>query len=208
MSGRRGWLAAILGLVLAGYAWSGIEPVGASTWVMETIWVPAGLVVVAVSWRRFPLTTLLCVLLAVHAVALAYGGHFGYANTPLGDRVQDALSLSRNPYDRFGHFLQGFVPAIAVREVLWHLTPLRGSRALPLLTLCVCMAISAWWELLEWAGAELTDSGNPAFLGGQGDPWDTQWDMLMALIGALLSLALLSRWHDHQLRRLVAATPQ
>lgn len=202
MSGRRVTLAVLLALVLATFGWSAIEPRDVGTWVMETVWVPLGLAVIAAVWRRFPLTTLLCVLLTVHALVLTYGGHYGYANTPLGDSVQDWLGLARNPYDRLGHFLQGFVPAIAVREVLWRRSPLRASRLLPFLVLCVCVAISAAWELLEWAGAEVTDGGSPAFLGGQGDPWDTQWDMLMALVGALLSLALLSRTHDRALARL------
>src|SRR6185503_16773425 len=106
-------------------------------------------VVVIIIWRVFPLTTLLCTLLALHAIVLSYGGHYGYANTPAGDLVQDWLDLARNPFDRLGHFLQGFVPAIAVREVLWRRSPLRGTRWLPWLTFCVCLAISAFWELME-----------------------------------------------------------
>jgi putative membrane protein len=192
----------LLVIVLVAYAWSAISPTDAGTWLMETVWVATGLIVVAAVWRRFPLTMLLCVVLAVHAVVLIYGGHYGYANTPLGDSVQDALGLARNPYDRFGHFLQGFAPAIAIREVLWRRSPLAGTRWLPVVVVSMCLALSALWELLEWAGAEATRGGDPEFLGGQGDVWDTQWDMLLALVGALVSLALLTRLHDRQLHQL------
>ena len=198
MPARRTPLA-LLVVVLAVLAWSAIGPLKPMTWFFETVWVIVGVVVVLVVWRRFPLTTLVCGLLALHAVVLAYGGHYGYAETPAGDAVQDWLGLDRNPYDRLGHFLQGFVPAIVAREVLWRRSPLRGSGWLPWLTLSVCLAISAFWELMEWWGALLVEDGDPSFLGGQGDPWDTQWDMLLALLGAGLALLLLSRLHDRQL---------
>lgn len=189
----------LLAIVLTVLAWSAIAPNDLGTWFMETVWVVGGVTLVLLAWRRFPLTTLLCSLLAVWAVVLAYGGHYGYANTPAGDAIQDWLNLARNPYDRLGHFLQGFVPAIAVREVLCRRSPLRNSQWLVPLTICVCLALSAAWELLEWAGAFVVEGGDPAFLGGQGDPWDTQWDMLLALVGATIALATLSRLHDRQL---------
>jgi putative membrane protein len=192
---------ALLVLVVAVYTWSAIGADKQLTWVLETVWVPVGVLVVLAAWRKFPLTTLLCAVLAFHAIVLAYAGHYGYANTPLGDAVQDWLDLDRNPFDRLGHFLQGFAPAIAVREVLWRRSPLRATRWLPALTLCTCLAISAFWELLEWWGAYAVEGGDPAFLGGQGDPWDTQWDMFLALIGATLALLLLTRLHDRQLAR-------
>jgi putative membrane protein len=185
--------------VVIALAASAIGPYRLSTWVAETVWVTAGLVIVALTHRRFPLTTLAGCLLAVHALVLVYGGHYSYARTPLGDAVRDALNLGRNPYDRLGHFMQGFAPAIVVREVLWRRSPLRGSRWLAPLTVCVCLAISAFWELLEWWGAEATAGGDPAFLGGQGDPWDTQWDMFLALTGAILALATLTRLHNRAL---------
>ena len=189
----------LLGVVLVVLAWSAVQPLRPMTWLLETVWVLVGLVVVLAAWRRFPLTTLLCALLALHAVVLAYGGHYGYSETPAGDAVQGWLGLERNPYDRLGHFLQGFVPAVAAREVLWRRSPLRGTRWLPWLTVAVCLAISASWELLEWAGAVVVEGGDPAFLGGQGDPWDTQWDMLLALVGATLAVLVLRRPHDRQL---------
>lgn len=192
----------LLVVVLAVLVWSVIGATKPLTWALETIWAVVGVAVVVAVWRRFPLTTLLCCLLTTHAVVLAYGGHTGYSETALGDAVQDWWGLQRNPYDRLGHFMQGFAPAIAVREVLWRRSPLRGSRCLPVLVVSVCLAISASWELLEWLGAELFEGGDPAFLGGQGDPWDTQWDMLLALVGALVSLGLFSRLHGRQLERL------
>ena len=156
-----------------------------------------------VTWRRFPLTTLLCVLLAVHALVLIVGGHYTYARTPVGNWLRDMLDLDRNPYDRIGHFLQGFVPAILVRELLVRRSPLRGSRWLGPLVVCACLAFSAFFEMLEWwaavAGGEAADD----FLATQGDVWDTQWDMFLALVGAILSLLLLSRLHDRQLATLL-----
>ena len=164
-----------------------------------------GIPLVLLTWRRFPLTTLLCVLLAGHALILIVGGHYTYARTPVGDWLRDTLDLSRNPYDRIGHFVQGFVPAILVRELLVRLSPLRGSRWLGPLIVCACLAFSAFFEMIEWwaavAGGEAADD----FLATQGDVWDTQWDMFLALIGAILSLLLLSRLHDRQLAALVPA---
>jgi len=186
-------------VVAAAYLASAVHPYRLGTWFFETMWVGAGLVVVAVTRRRFPLTTLLCCVLAAWALVLVYGGHYSYARTPLGD----LLGLARNPYDRLGHFMQGFAPAIAVREVLWRRSPLRGSRWLAPLTVCVCLAFSAFWEFLEWWGAYLVAGGDPAFLGAQGDPWDTQWDMLMALLGATVALVTLTHPHDRSLGRLV-----
>jgi putative membrane protein len=199
---RRVLLPALLALVTVVLAWSAVRPYRVGTWFFETVWALAGLAIVLATWRRFPLTTLLCCVLALHAVVLAYGGHYGYARTPLGLWVQDVLGLARNPFDRVGHFMQGFAPAILVREILWRRSPLRGSRWLPVLTVSVCLAFSAFWELMEWWGAYAVAGGDPAFLGAQGDPWDTQWDMLMALIGAILALVSLSRLHDRQLREL------
>lgn len=188
-------------VVAATLVWSAIRPSDVGAWFFETVWVPIGLVAVLAAWRRFPLTTLLCVVLTVHAVVLAYGGHTTYAQTPFGHWLQDLLGLDRNPYDRIGHFLQGFAPAILVREVLARRSPLEGSRWLNPLTFCVCLAFSAFWELLEWWGALLVKHGDPAFLGAQGDVWDTQWDMALAALGAMTALLTLSRLHDGQLTK-------
>jgi putative membrane protein len=185
--------------VLVALAVSGINPHNRLTWLLETIWVIVGVPIVVLTWRRFPLTTLLCVLLAAHALVLIVGGHFTYARVPAGDWVRDALDLQRNPYDRLGHFVQGFVPALLLREVLVRRSPLRGSRWLAPLVICGCLAFSAFFEMLEWLSAVALGADADDFLATQGDQWDTQWDMFLALVGASLSLLLLSRWHDRQL---------
>ncbi|WP_369227582.1 DUF2238 domain-containing protein [Streptomyces sp. R39] len=197
--------ALFAGVVVAGLALSAWGARDRTTWFLETVWVLAGLPLVVLTWRRFPLTGLLAGLLAAHALVLAAGGHYTYAEVPVGDWVRDAFHLSRNPYDRFGHLMQGFVPAILVRELLVRTSPLRGSRWLAPLTVCACLAFSAFFELLEWLAAEIGGHGADAFLATQGDVWDTQWDMFCALIGATVSLLVLSRVHDRQLRTLEAA---
>lgn len=192
----------LLGVVLVALVVSGLRPYDRLTWLLETVWVIAGVPVLLLTWRRFPLTTLLCCLLALHALILVAGGHWSYARTPLGDWVRDLFDLSRNPYDRLGHFAQGFVPAILVREILVRRSPLRGSRWLAPLVVCACLAFSAFFELIEWWAALAGGSAADDFLATQGDVWDTQWDMFLALVGASTSLVLLSRLHDRQLRRL------
>jgi putative membrane protein len=196
---RRVLPPALLGLVIVALVTSGIRPYDRLTWLLETVWVIAGVPVVLLSWRRFPLSTLLCCLLAVHAMILIVGGHYTYARTPIGNWVQDLFDLSRNPYDRLGHFAQGFVPAILVREILVRRSPLRGSRWLAPLVVCACLAFSAFFEMIEWWAAVAAGSAADDFLATQGDVWDTQWDMFLALVGAITSLAVLSRLHDHQL---------
>ncbi|MBW8797617.1 MAG: DUF2238 domain-containing protein [Streptomyces sp.] len=197
--------ALLAGVVVAGLALSAWGARDRTTWFLETVWVLAGLPLVVLTWRRFPLTGLLAGLLAAHALVLAVGGHYTYAEVPVGDWVRDTFHLSRNPYDRFGHLMQGFVPAVLVRELLVRTSPLRGSRWLAPLTVCACLAFSACFELLEWLAAEIGGHGADAFLATQGDVWDTQWDMFCALIGATVSVLVLSRVHDRQLRVLEAA---
>ncbi|MEU2225977.1 DUF2238 domain-containing protein [Streptomyces sp. NPDC018347] len=194
--------ALFAGVVAVGLTVSAVGARDRTTWFLETVWALAGLPLAVLAWRRFPLTGLLCGLLAAHALVLAVGGHYTYAQVPVGDWVRDGLGLERNPYDRFGHLMQGFVPAVLVRELLSRTSPLRGSRWLAPLTVCACLAFSACFELLEWLAAEIGGHGADAFLATQGDVWDTQWDMFCALIGAVLSLLLLSRVHDRQLRAL------
>ncbi|MEU6845605.1 DUF2238 domain-containing protein [Streptomyces sp. NPDC046716] len=173
-----------------------------TTWLLETVWVMAGLPLAILLRHRFPLSGLLCGLLAAHALVLIVGGHYTYAEVPAGDWVRDWLGWNRNPYDRFGHFMQGFVPAVLVRELLVRTSPLRNSRWLPALTICACLAFSAVFEMLEWLAAVTGGDAADAFLGTQGDVWDTQWDMFCALIGATCALLLLSRVHDRALARL------
>lgn len=198
-AGRRVLPTALVALVVAGLAVSAWNPHDRTTWLLETVWVLLGLPLAVLFRRRFPLTNLLCCLLAAHALVLAVGGHYTYAQVPVGDWVRDGLGLARNPYDRFGHLMQGFVPAVLVREVLSRTSPLRGSRWLAPLTVCACLAFSALFEMFEWAAAVIGGHSADAFLATQGDVWDTQWDMFCALIGATLSVVLLSRAHDRQL---------
>ena len=197
---------ACLAVTLAVLAWSGIGPRDRFTWWLEVAPVLIALPVVLATHRRFPLTRLAVGLLTVHAAILCVGGHWTYAEVPLGFWMQDRFGFARNHYDRIGHVAQGFVPAIVTREVLVRTSPLRGSRWLPFLVVCVCLAASAFYELVEWWTAVFTAGGATAFLGTQGDPWDTQWDMCLALVGATTALVLLSRTHDRDLASLSVRT--
>ena len=169
------------------------------TWFLEVVWAMVGLVLIAWKWPRFPLTRLLCWLLALHALVLIHGGAYTYALTPGGFWLQDVLGTERNPWDRLGHWMQGFAPAILARELLLRLTPLRRGGWLVYLVLAACLSFSAFFELIEWWAALIYGGEADAFLATQGDVWDTQWDMFLCLCGAAASLLLLSRWHDRQL---------
>lgn len=190
---------ALFAITVAALLWSGWQPLDRLTWFMEVVWVLLALPILAYSASRFPLTRLLSVLLVVHALILMYGGHYTYAQTPLGLWFRDAFELARNHYDRLGHLAQGFVPAILTRELLLRRSPLQRGGWLLLLTSSVCLAFSALFELIEWWAALLYGAAADAFLATQGDIWDTQWDMFLALCGALLAQFLLARWHDRQL---------
>lgn len=194
--------AALLALVLGVLAWSGLAPHDRFTWFLEVAPVLVGLPLVLLTARRFPLTPVAYTLLALHACILMVGGKYTYAEVPLGFWVRDALGWTRNHYDRLGHLAQGFIPALVAREVMLRTSPLRPGKWLFFLVLCVALALSATYELIEWWTAAGTGEAADAFLGTQGDVWDTQSDMLMALIGASTAIALLSRWHDRQLARL------
>lgn len=192
------WSLALLALL----ALSGWRPFDRAVWVMETLPV---MVVLPLAWatrRRYPLTPLLYALIFVHAAILMLGGAYSYARVPLGFEIRDWLGLSRNPYDKIGHFAQGFIPAIAVREILLRGSHVQGRRMLAFIVLCIVLAISATYELIEWGAAVALGQGADEFLATQGDPWDTQSDMLFALIGAAVALVLLSRLHDRQLAAL------
>lgn len=185
------------------YLWSAIAPADRFTWFLEMIPIPLALLVLAPTCQRFRLTDLSYTLILLHAVILLVGAHYTYAKVPLFDWLKDALDLSRNHYDRVGHLAQGFVPAILAREILIRTSPLKKSRWLAPLTISVCLGISAVYELFEWGVAELSGTAAEAFLGTQGDVWDTQKDMAFCLIGSVASLILLSRWHDKQLSKIV-----
>jgi putative membrane protein len=174
------------------------------TWLMEVVWVILALPLIAARWRAFPLTRLLCWLLAAHALVLIHGGAYTYAQTPLGFWLRDAanavgLEATRNPWDRIGHFMQGFVPAVLARELLLRCTPLRRGAWLNYLVLAAALSFSAFFELIEWWAALAFGADADAFLATQGDIWDTQWDMFLCLCGAIVSLLLWSRLHDRQL---------
>lgn len=192
----------LLACGLALLALSGFHPKDRLTWWLEVA--PCLLVapLLVATYRRFPLTPLLYRLVLVHAAILVLGAHYTYAEVPAGDWVRDLLGLARNPYDRVGHLAQGFIPAIAAREILLRTSPLTRGRWLAVLVTCVCLAISATYELIEWWVAVATGTAAEAFLGTQGDPWDTQWDMLLAAIGAITAQLMLSRIHDRQLAKL------
>jgi putative membrane protein len=193
---------ALLALVLTALVVSGIRPHDRLTWFLEVVPVLLGVPLLIATRRRFPLTPLLYRLLAVHALILILGGHYTYARVPLGDWARDLFGFARNHYDRLGHFAQGFVPAILAREILLRTSPLRRGGWLFFLVVSVCLGFSAFYELVEWWSALAGGAASDAFLGTQGDVWDTQWDMFLALVGALTALLTLSRLHDRALARL------
>ncbi|WP_232836931.1 DUF2238 domain-containing protein [Lentzea terrae] len=193
----------LLALTSAALVVSGIAPHDRTTWYLEVAPVVIGAAILIPTYRRFPLTPLLYRLIFVHALVLILGGHYTYARVPVGFWVQDLFDLARNHYDRFAHFVQGFVPALLAREVLLRKTPVRPGGWLFLFVVSVCLAFSATYEMLEWASAVLGGSAAEDFLGTQGDVWDTQWDMFMALLGAIVGLLTLSKVHDRELARAV-----
>ncbi len=189
----------MLAIALAALVVSGVRPHDMPTWVLEALPVILAVPVLVLTFRRFPMTPLLYWLLLVHGLVLLLGAHYTYAKVPLGFWLQDVLAFERNPYDRIGHLAQGFIPAILAREILLRLSPLRRGGWLVLFVTSVCLAFSAFYEMLEWWTALVSEQGAEAFLGTQGDPWDTQWDMFLCLVGALAAQAFLSRLHDRQL---------
>jgi len=183
---------------------SGIGPRERGTWVLEVAPVLIAAPILLFTRRSFRLTRLAYWLIFLHALVLMVGGHYTYAHVPLGFWLQDLFDVARNPYDRIGHFMQGFTPAIIVREILVRRSPLRPGKWLFFLVSCVCLAISAVYEFIEWWAALLLGQGAQEFLGTQGDPWDTQWDMFLALVGAIAAQLALARVHDRQLAALRA----
>jgi len=193
--------------VLMMLAWSGFAPKDRFTWFLEVAPVLIALPLLLATRQRFPFTSLAYGLMAGHAAILMVGGHYTYAEMPLFNWLRDVFELSRNHYDRLGHLAQGFIPAIVAREILLRRSPLRPGKWLFFVVTCVCLAISACYELIEWWVAESSGDQAVAFLATQGDVWDTQWDMFLALLGALSSQLLLRRWHDRQLALLLSERP-
>jgi len=183
-------------------AWSAIDPHDYPTWALEVLPAVAGAAILAATRRRFPLTTLLYVLILAHCVILIVGGHYTYAEVPLGDWVRDLTGGERNNYDKLGHFAQGFVPALIARELALRLDIFRTRAWMNVFIVGFCLGISAFYELIEWWVALLSEEAADAFLGTQGYVWDTQSDMLLALIGAIAALVVFGRWHDRQIAAL------
>ncbi|HLO66625.1 MAG TPA: DUF2238 domain-containing protein [Holophaga sp.] len=200
-------LLGALVLLMALLALSGFRAYDRLTWGLEIFPILLVVPVLLATRKAYPLTPLLYGLIFVHAVILMVGGHYTYARVPLGFWLEHLLGLHRNPYDKIGHLAQGFVPALAIREVLLRSASVRGRKMLVFLTLGTVLGISALYELLEWGSALALGQGADAFLGTQGDPWDTQSDMFCALVGGGLALALLSRLHDRQMAALPSAGP-
>jgi putative membrane protein len=196
---RLAWLALA---VLAALVASGIHPHDRATWWMEVAPVLIAVPILIATHERFPLSGLLYTLIAVHALVLILGGAYTYARVPLGFWLQDWFGFERNPYDRIGHFMQGFVPALVAREILLRGGYVAGRRMAAFLSVCVALAVSALYELIEWWAALAFGEGAEQFLGTQGDPWDTQADMFCALVGAIAGVTLLWRLQDRQIRAL------
>ena len=192
------WLAIYFSVLI----WSGISPRDFFTWVLEVTPAVIGLVLLVATRKKFPLTTLVYILILLHSIVLMVGGHYTYAEVPLFDDLSRLFGGERNNYDKLGHLMQGLVPAMVAREVLLRLQVVNGRRWLNFLVVCICLAISAVYELLEWAVAWLTGAAGDYFLGTQGYIWDTQSDMAWAMWGAIFALIIMGNFHDRQLQRL------
>ncbi len=193
------WIAILAGV----FVWSAIEPRDRPTWYLEVFPVIIGVVVLAATYHSFRLTSLLYVLILLHCIVLLVGGHYTYAEVPLFNEMKTVFGFERNNYDKIGHIMQGFVPAMIARELIIRLGIMRGRYWRDFFIICFCLALSAFYELLEWWVALVSEQAAEAFLGTQGYEWDTQSDMGYALIGAVAALVLLSKLHDRQLRELL-----
>ncbi len=190
------WLAVLFGVLI----WSGIQPKDQVTWLLEVLPVLVAVPLLYATRERFPLTTLAYTLILVHAVILMVGGHYTYAEVPIGDWFREAFDGTRNNYDKLGHLAQGFIPAIVAREVVLRLGVFSSRAWMNFFVVSLCLAISALYELVEWWVALLSDEAAEAFLGTQGYVWDTQSDMALALLGAIAAIVLLGSFHDRQLK--------
>jgi putative membrane protein len=193
------WHLALLGTFVVILVWSGIDPKDHFIWILEVFPAIVGAVVLVAIYPRVKLTMLVYCLIWLHALVLMLGGHWTYGEMPLFSWLRDEYGLARNYYDRVGHVMQGFVPAIIAREILLRNGVVRGRGWLFFIVTCLCLAVSAFYEFIEWWVAIASGSAADEFLATQGDIWDTQWDMFLALCGAIVSQILLARWHDRQL---------
>ena len=189
-------------VVIAVFIWSYVGYADRLTWVLEVFPVVLGSGAILLLYPHFRFTTLVCWFLAAHAIVLMIGGHYTYANVPPFNWIRDRFHLARNDYDRLGHFFQGFVPALIAREVLIRRGVVKRGPWLNFIVICICLAISATYELFEWQAAVWSGSKADAFLGTQGDPWDTQEDMAMAIVGAVTALITLSHFHNNEIARI------
>jgi putative membrane protein len=196
------FFVSLLAVFFVVFTWSAIHPYDGFTWFLEVVPAIAGLLVLIVTYKKFPLSSLLYVLILLHAIILMVGGHYTYAEVPLFNWLRDAFDLDRNYYDRVGHFVQGFVPAMIAREILLRKQVVKQGPWLFFIICCICLSISAFYELIEWWVAIGTGAAAEAFLGTQGDSWDTQWDMFVALIGSICAQFFLKNWHNKALLKL------
>ena len=202
-SDNRRYALTLLGAFFIALAWSAIHPHDYFTWMLEVMPAIIGAGVLISTYQKFRLTRLAYLLICVHMIILMIGGHYTYAEVPLLNWFRDAFGFSRNHYDRLGHFAQGFVPAIIVREILLRTSPLKQGKWLFFIVTSICLAISASYELIEWFVAVTTGTAADSFLGTQGDVWDSQWDMFFALCGAIISQVLLKGLHDRELEEII-----
>jgi len=200
---KNAWLVLFTGVFL----WSAIEPKDYMTWALEVAPAVFALIALALTYRSFRLTGVVYALILAHCIVLMIGGHYTYAEVPLFDSLKSLLGFERNNYDKLGHFMQGFVPALVAREILIRKHVVASARWRDFFIVCFCLAFSAFYELIEWVVALLSAQAAEAFLGTQGYTWDTQSDMAWALLGAILALVLMPRLHDRQLRALDIARP-
>jgi putative membrane protein len=205
MQNRRRIHLALLLIVVAVIIWSGWRPYDRVVWWLESSPGLAGIILLLATYRRFPLTTFCYTLIALHICVLCVGGHYTYARVPLFDWLRPVFSWQRNNYDRLGHLMQGLVPAIIAREIIIRLDVVRRKKWIPFLVISICLGISAFYELIEWWTALIGGSAANDFLGSQGDVWDTQSDMFLALVGAVCALLFLSYFHNRALRRIAGA---
>ena len=187
---------------IAVFAWSVISPADLLTWMLEVSPAVAAVIIMGLTYKQFPLTQLVYFLILVHCVILMVGGHYTYAEVPLFDSISELTGSGRNNFDKFAHFFQGYVPAMVAREILLRLNVVSGRYWMAFIIICICLAISALYELVEWGVAMVSDVAAESFLGTQGYEWDTQSDMALALLGAICALLTLGGIHDRQLSRL------
>lgn len=193
--------AILWAVVFAGvFMWSAFKPTDTIIWVLEVAPAVIGAAVLLFTRKRFPLTTLTYVLILIHCIILMVGGHYTYAEVPIGDWLRDTFDQSRNNYDKLGHFVQGFIPAMIAREIVVRLNVFNSYKWRNFFIVCFCLAVAAFYELIEWWTAVLAGESADAFLSTQGYVWDTQADMWTALVGAVLALLLLGKWQDQQIK--------